>query len=139
MHRWPTLGLRFSLAQYFAGNGSYLTGSRDEELEHVRDRITLRPLQIDLGYRAGLVSDLQEHCCDGVRDGAAHHLQHPVSVYRHAANEQVLFEIGGVGGIDLEKDDRRSRRDVAVASFVTELVAVLGLVVGFGLMSDDLD
>ena len=93
----PHLRVAFRLAEHFTGDGCDFAGAEEQELEHVRDRVALGPLEVGVRHDSGEVPDLEEHRGERVRDVAAPNREHPVAVLHLALNDELLFEFRGVG------------------------------------------
>src|SRR6201989_417333 len=67
---------------------------------------------------SGLVTQVQQEGCDGVRHRRAFGSQHAITVYMLAPHVQGAGELRSVARIDLEEDDRLARRDMIILSLL---------------------
>src|SRR5687767_11040610 len=84
------------LAQDLTGDRRGVTLAQREVLQHVGDRVALRPAEVRVGSLLGRLLDVQEQRRDGVGDGGALAAKHAVPAHLHAAHVEVLAEVRSV-------------------------------------------
>ena len=96
MDVWPAGLVGFGAAEDLTGHGSGFALTDEQEAEQVHDRVSLGPLEVDVGNHAGDVPRPQENRRNGVGDGRAVDPENPVLTALSAVDEEVGAEFGGV-------------------------------------------
>ena len=90
---------------YFMGQRRCIAFAKEKELNDIGDRVSLFPLEVDVGCAARGLFDVNQKGGDGVGDDGAAGTEDAVVGYFFALNGEVLIELGGVGAFHFEEDD----------------------------------
>ncbi len=137
MHPRPPRAVRLRLPQHLAGDRRDLALPEQEEPQELRERIALRPLEVDVRLLPGAVPDGEQQRGQRVGDAGALQRQHPVAVVQHlAVHGEHGLELRGVLDRHLDEDQVVLGRDVVVRPDLALLLLVLGEVAAVGLVGD---
>src|SRR3712207_2200094 len=135
MHGGAPLAIWLGLPEYLVGHRGGVSFAEEEVAEHISDRVTLRPTEVAMRFFASGVAHVEQHGCDGVRDGRAFGAQHLVIVDLNASHLEHLLELRRVACLDLQKEDRCVLRYVVVLTLLFFLRGVLLRVVDRALVA----
>ena len=111
----------------FMGQRRCIAFAKEKELNDIGDRVSLFPLEVDVGCAARGFFHVNEKGCDGIGDDGAAGAENAVVGYSFALHGEVLIELGGVGSFHFEEDDfRMGRQSVDGANQFVDSVEVLG-------------
>lgn len=113
-----------SFAEHLSSKCCDCPSSKQQELEHARNRVPLRPFEICVGDHCGLIADLQQDCRNRIGNIGAFDAQDSVAVSLPTLHQKILFELRRIGGVNLEKDDSGNSRDMAKTPLCSVLVLI---------------
>ena len=126
----------FGLAEDLAGDRSGFALAEQHEAHEVGEWVALGPLEVQVRTDSRLVPDAEHDRGEGVGYGRAVRAQHAVTVDLDAVDVEFLGEVGRVGHVDLEEDDRAAVGDRVESALFEFLVPVLGEVAGLAFVRD---